>query len=363
MIQLPLATSTDSRKSDDSAPSGPASKNARRSLVASIILGSIIVHAIGLLALGAWKLASLFRPKPEARFEMRQVVKIPPQTPEHKMNVAKHEAMAPKPVFNDKLVSLRPVDFALPEMPQMDLNQMLPLDPSELISDQVAGLAGSAGLGTGLGSGLSGAGGSGSGLSFLGVKTNGQRIVLLFDVSSSVLNKAVAAGIPMNRIKEETLKLIDGLPPTARFSLIQFTQNYKVLSPELLAATPDNKAKGVEWVEKEWVDSGSMSGGRVISNERGVVAVLELAFAMKPEVVFLISDASFQWRAGGGNGNIGYDILDETMKRLHKAAGSDVKVHFLGFQPRQNDVAEWKKILRREKGEFRILEQVEKKTP
>ncbi|MGB3121679.1 MAG: hypothetical protein WBE58_22835, partial [Verrucomicrobiales bacterium] len=62
MIQLPLATSTDSRKSDDSAPSGPASKNGRRSLVASIILGSIIVHAIGLLALGAWKLASLFRP-------------------------------------------------------------------------------------------------------------------------------------------------------------------------------------------------------------------------------------------------------------------------------------------------------------
>lgn len=94
-----------------------------------------------------------------------------------------------------------------------------------------------------------------------------------------------------------------------------------------------------------------------------MVAVLEFAFAMKPEVVFLISDASFQWRAGGGNGNIGYDILDETMQRLHKAAGSAVKVHFLGFQPRQNDVAEWKKILRREKGEFRILEQVEKKTP
>ena len=51
----------------------------------------------------------------------------------------------------------------LPDLPEVDMDQMLPLDPSELISDQVSGLVGSAALGSGLGSGFSGGGGSGDG--------------------------------------------------------------------------------------------------------------------------------------------------------------------------------------------------------
>lgn len=125
-------------------PATPGQTN-RRALISSVIIGSIVVHVIALILFGLWTVAKHFT-RPEARFEMKKVVKIPPKTPEHKMNVAQHEAMAPKPVFNDKLVSTRPTDFALPELPQVNMDQMLPLDPSELISDQVSGLVGSLSL-------------------------------------------------------------------------------------------------------------------------------------------------------------------------------------------------------------------------
>lgn len=328
----------------------------RRAMIGSIIIGSIVVHALILVVFAAWKVATYFN-RPEARFEMKKTVKIPAKTPEHKMNVAQHEAMAPKPVFNDKLVSTRPIDFALPEMPEVDLDQMLPLDPSELISDQVNGLVGSAALGSGLGDGFSGGGGTGQGMSFFGIAAEGDRIVLLFDVSSSVVNKAAAAGVPLERIREETLKLLDGLAPTAKFSMIQFTQNYKPFSQELMAATDSNKQAAREWVETEWVTSGTMSGSKVVSNPRGLMTVLESAFAMRPNLIFLISDASFQWREGGGISDIPYDDLRRRIDDLSEELPEEAPIHLIGFAPDDEDVKEWRRILRRTGGEFRELKE------
>lgn len=330
----------------------------RRALIGSIIIGSIVVHVIALLLFGLWTVAKHFT-RPEARFEMKKVVKIPPKTPEHKMNVAKHEAMAPKPTFNDKLISTRPVDFALPDLPQIDMDQMLPLDPSELISDQVNSLVGSAALGSGFGEGLSGGGGTGEGMSFFGVKAQGDRILLLFDVSASVVNKAEKAGIPLERIQEETIKMIGTLPISSQFSLIQFTGNYMPFTEELIAATPGNKGLAQQWVGEKWVTSGTMSSASksVVTNLTGVVGVLKRAAAMRPDVVFLISDASFQWRPDGGGGfkNVPYDEIKKAVDALESEGGRKVPLHFVAFEPKPDDVKEWSRIVRSSGGEFREL--------
>ena len=330
----------------------------RRALIGSIIIGSVVVHVIALLLFGLWTVAKHFT-RPEARFEMKKVVKIPPKTPEHKMNVAKHEAMAPKPTFNDKLISTRPIDFALPDLPQIDMGQMLPLDPSELISDQVNSLVGSAALGSGLGQGLSGGGGTGEGMSFFGVKAQGDRILLLFDVSSSVVNKANKAGIPLERIQEETIKMIGTLPISSQFSLIQFTGNYMAFTEELIAATPGNKDLAKRWVSEKWVTSGTMSSASksVVSNLTGVVGVLERAAVMRPDVVFLISDASFQWRPGGGGGfkNVPYEDIKKAVEALGSGTNGEVPLHFVAFEPKPDDVKEWSRIVRGTGGEFREL--------
>jgi hypothetical protein len=330
----------------------------RRALIGTIIIGSVVVHVIALLLFGLWTVAKHFT-RPEARFEMKKVVKIPPRTPEHKMNVAKHEAMAPKPTFNDKLISTRPIDFALPDLPQIDMDQMLPLDPSELISDQVNSLVGSAALGSGLGQGLSGGGGTGEGMSFFGVKAQGDRILLLFDVSSSVVNKANKAGIPLERIQEETIKMIGTLPISSQFSLIQFTGNYMAFTAELIAATPGNKDLAKQWVSEKWVTSGTMSSASnsVVTNLTGVVGVLERAALMRPDVVFLISDASFQWRPEGGGGfkNVPYEDIKKAVEALGNGPNGEVPLHFVAFEPKPDDVKEWSRIVRGTGGEFREL--------
>ncbi|MCP5541694.1 MAG: hypothetical protein H7A53_12405 [Akkermansiaceae bacterium] len=326
----------------------------RRAMIGSIVVGSVIVHAIGLLLFGVWTVATYLN-RPAARFEMKKVVKIPAKTPEHKMNVAKHEAMAPKPVLTEKLVSTRPVEFALPDLPEVNLDQMLPLDPSELISEQVAGIAGTGALGNGLGQGLSGGGGTGEGMSFFGIPAEGTRIVLLFDVSSSVVNAAAEAGVPLDRIKEETLKLIEGLGVNAQFSIIQFTQNFKPFGDELRPATDANKAAARDWVENEWVESGTMSGSGVVSNPRGLVTVLERAFAMRPDLIFLISDASFQWREGGGISDIPYDDLNALVRRLEDELSEKTPIQFIGFAPDDDDIKEWRRIVRRTGGDFREI--------
>jgi len=328
----------------------------RRGMIFSVIVGSVIVHCIALVLFGLWTVAKYWD-QPEAVFEVKKLVKIPPRIPEQKMNLLQHEAMTPKPIFTDKLASIRPIEFALPELPTVDMNQMVALDPAELISDQAAGLIGTAGLGKGLGQNLTGTGGlgSGKGFAFFGMQTKGERIVLLFDVSSSVTNKADLAGVPLLQVKEETLKLIEGLPVTSKFSMIQFTQNYKCFSKELVAATDGNKKGARQWVKNQWVETGTMSGRGVISNPRGLAAVLEQAFQMKPDLIFLISDASFQWRVGGGIRDIPYDELKALLARLQADLSNPAVIQFVGFQPDSDDVKEWKRLIRRSGGKFQIL--------
>ncbi|MEM8955996.1 MAG: hypothetical protein AAGD22_17705, partial [Verrucomicrobiota bacterium] len=313
-----------------------AAQRSRRQLIVAIIVGSVLVHFVALALFGLWTISKYFK-EPEATFVMpAKEIRIPPTPPEHKMNMARHEAMTPKPSFTDKLVSTRPVEFALPDLPKVDLDQMLPLDPSELISDQVASLVGSAGFGSGLGNGLSGAGGTGDGLSFFGINATGRRIMLLFDVSGSVVNKAERSGVPLEEIKEETMALIDGLPIDSRFGIIQFVRNHKPFKTELIPATPANKTEARQWVETKWSGSGTMpAGGEGVVNPQpnGIESVMEAAFEMEPDVIFLISDGSF-WR-DPGNEKVPYDELGKKVKVLEESAeGGVVPIHFIGFEMR-----------------------------
>jgi hypothetical protein len=181
-------------------------------------------------------------------------------------------------------------------------------------------------------------------MSFLGVQSTGKRILLLFDVSTSVLNKANGAGIPLEKIQEETLNLIAKLPITARFGIIQFTQNYKPFNRELLPATDTNRAAATEWVNSEWVTAGTMgASSKVTSNPRGFMGVLELAAQMKPDVLYVISDGSFQWKPTGTIDNIPWNdikkILDGSLQE-----GQECVVNFIAFQPKDDDLKELKRL-------------------
>ena len=325
-------------------------KGGVKKLIITILLVSLGVHVAAGVIAGIVVVARYFT-TPPAEFKAVRDIRLPAKKREQKMNMAAFDAAAPKPTFSDRMQSTRPTTFSLPDLPNIAMDQPLPLDPSQVISENINALGVGDGMGTGSGSGSAGAGGfGGSGMSFLGVQSTGKRILLLFDVSTSVLNKASAAGIPLEKIQEETLNLIAKLPVTARFGIIQFTQNYKPFNRELLPATDPNRAAATEWVKNEWVTTGTMgASSKVASNPKGFIGVLELAAQMKPDVLYVISDGSFQWKATGNIDNIPWSdikkILDGSLQEGQKCV-----VNFIAFQPKDEDLKELKRLSSRTSG-------------
>jgi hypothetical protein len=327
-------------------------QSGRRRLVVTIILISIGIHAAAAIVAGIVVVARYFAEAP-AEFKTTKDVRIPAKKREAKMNMASLDAIAPKPTFSDKMQSSRPTAFSLPDIPNLPLDQMLPLDPSQLISDQMASLSNVEAMGSGSGAASAGAGGFGDkGMSFLGIQSSGQRILLLFDVSSSVTHKAAKAGVPLEKIQQETINLIRKLPITSKFGIIQFTQNYKPFSKELLPATDNNRTAALNWVQTEWVTKGSMSeSSKVISNSQGLIGVLDLAAEMKPDVIFIISDGSFQWKAGGGSGTIPWTVVKKRITENLCKSG-DCKVNFIAFEAKSDDTKEMRGISQRSGGKM-----------
>ncbi|MGC1480097.1 MAG: hypothetical protein WA771_06315, partial [Chthoniobacterales bacterium] len=145
-------------------------KRRLRKLLITILIGVVLLHVgFGVVA-GVLVVARYLMPPP-ATFEVQRDIKIPAKEREHRMNMDAFDAMTPKPSFNDKMQSIQPTDFALPDLPKIPMDQMLPLDPSEIVSDQVSSMVGTAGLGGGGGQGGGGLGGEGSGVSFMGIQT------------------------------------------------------------------------------------------------------------------------------------------------------------------------------------------------
>ena len=261
--------------------------------------------------------------------------------------------------FTDKLQSLRPGPLALPELPAVPMDQLLPLNPAEILADEVAALTGAAGVGSGIASGAAGIGGPAgieSGFSFMGIESKGRRVLLIFDVSTSVLNKARKSGISLAKIKEETISLLHQLPINARFGLIQFTQNFKAFRKELLAATDGNRAAAETWIEEEWVEIGTMqASAKVTKNPRGIVGVLELAAQMLPDVIFLISDASFQWKEGGSLSDVPWKDIAKIVKGPLQGAEGCV-LNFIGFEMKPDDKHEMESLVRATHGTIRQIE-------
>jgi len=322
-------------------PAAAQKKRVRR-LIITVVLVSIGIHLAAGVVAGVIIVAR-YLAEPPAEFKAARDIRLPAKKREHKMNMAALDAMAPKPSFNDKMQSTRPAPFALPDLPKVPMDQMLPLDPSAIVSDQVSSMVGN-GLGNGAGSGGSGGGGGGGiGFSFLGITSQKKRILLLFDISGSVVNKANASGMPLSKIREETLALLDKLPINARFGIIEFTQNYKLFNKELVPMTDQNRAAVKSWITDQWEEGGTLQKGSIVSNPRGVVGVLEAAVQMKPDVIFLVSDGSFQWRINKTKDGYPEQIPWDEIKKIVKGPlqGPDgCVVNFIGFQVKPQDRGE-----------------------
>jgi len=298
----------------------------------TVFVAVIALHVVAGLIAGAIVVARILL-KPEATFEAPKDVRMPAKEREQKLNMAQFDSLAPKPSFNDKLQSLKPAPFALPELPKVPMDQMLPLDPSAIVSDQVSSMVGASGLGSGTGQGGTGMGGTGAGFSFLGVQTNAKRVLILYDISSSVVKAAERANYSMDRIATETKELLSKIGVNTRFGLGQFARNYAFFNSELLPATDQNRAAANEWFDKWFAgDKGTMkpSTPNTVMGAPGFIKLMEAAFKMQPDVIFVISDASFERGSAESGAQIPFDELRDALRTLQKGMPEPVKINFIG---------------------------------
>ncbi|HEY8901796.1 MAG TPA: hypothetical protein VIM61_15395 [Chthoniobacterales bacterium] len=338
----------------------PADRKARlRKLIWMVVIGVVLLHIVAGLVAGALVVARYFL-QPKATFVAPKELRMPAKEREHKMNMAEFDSLAPKPSFNDKLQALKPTAFSLPELPKVPMDQMLPLDPSAIVSDQVSSMIGAAGAGAGTGQGGAGGGGTGTGFTFLGIQTTAKRVLIIYDIAASVVTATQRAGYPMDKIREETKKLLAALGINTRFGLGQFARNYAFFETEMLPATDDNRAKANAWLD-EWFagNDGSMklSTPNMVRGSPGFIEVMRAAFKMQPDVIFVISDASFERGTGTENARIPFPELNAALKDLQKGMPEAVKINFIGVGMRPENERDMRRVIATQGGggKFREL--------
>jgi hypothetical protein len=82
--------------------------------------------------------------------------------------------------------------------------------------------------------------------------------------------------------------------------------------------------------------------------------VLDLAAKMQPDVIFLISDGSFQWRPTGSLSDIPWDEIKSIVKGPLQGVGG-CKINFIGFQMKPEDRTETGSIVRPTGGKLREI--------
>ncbi|MEM9446730.1 MAG: hypothetical protein AAGA18_15415 [Verrucomicrobiota bacterium] len=194
-------------------------------------------------------------------------------------------------------------------------------------------------------------------VSFFGVKDFANKIVIAFDVSSSVLTKAKAVGVTTERMKDEAIKVLRGLSRDTEFGLLQFVRNYKVFEDRLVLASGRNVKEAKEWIEDEFISSGSMpAGGKDVirKDPNGIESVLKQTFSWDPDVIYLISDGSFY--RGVGMQKVPYSEINQLITELQRGRNHLVKIHFIGFEMKDNERRELTRIISRTGGSLIQME-------
>ena len=347
----------------------PAEKGSIGTLAFSIMLhGAIIAVAVILVVSEI-----LIKPPEETFTPPEKRVQLSAQLREQALSNAKHDAAAPRPSYSQRMASKAPSPVVVPAMPDVDLKQMLPLDPSELVSDQISGMIGASGYGRGTGRGLGGGGGTGkgSGLAFFDIKDSAKSLVIMIDVSQSMFTRTgdydgstrkllkVGKDQAFHVIRLEAIKLINGLGPDTRFGIIRWSGSARSWKPELVRATDENKAAARAHIETE-VDANSAppTGGKP-GGTRHDYALTEL-LRLNPETAFMLTDGNATAsQPGGGMTTIPAKTLTglledasderETLPRIHT-------IYYLTGGDKKEEEDMLKDIARKTKGRFRKVE-------
>lgn len=318
----------------------------RRSKLGPMGLALVIQLVILLLATSVVVLVPEFKSDPE--FVAKKKIYLPQKELEHKVALAEFQNAASSPMQMERISTSALLPDALPALPAMPVDAFNPIErsPVALQSDALLGQSGVLGALQGLQTGSSSA-------SLFGIEDRGQRILILFDNSATVWNKASAAGVSTDDFVAELSQLIDGLSANTLFGLVPFAQQVGTFKDYMIAAGARNQAAAKEWVLKNV--RSSRKSTELDFEVNGIQGALTVAFQMEPEVIFIISDGDFQRtkteRVSGGD--VPWSDVEKTLRDLQRESGLQPRIHFVGFQVEPEAAQAIQRITRRSQGSFK----------
>lgn len=267
----------------------------------SAALVSLGIHAVLILVALSFVAVSVIQ-KEENAFEAKPVNRPKMQLKKLQVPVNIKKKKMQKPKLRKRIV-------VKPKM-----NQSMP----DIKMPEITGVKG--GLGAGAGAGIGGAGGVGFSMpeiEIFGVKGKGEKIFLILDTGRSMLTDEMG-GIPAYTIiKDEMVRIVEELPPTALFNVCVFQGGQvHTLFPSLVAATDASAAKTKAWLDPlNAVAKAAKSGNFGIQtlgtggiNKRGDYLIGKFAKPMKKGGPIY----GEQWTGGG---RVWYDAVMVAMQQ------------------------------------------------
>jgi len=317
----------------------------RRSKIGPLALALFMQLGILVVATTVVVLVPEFKSDPE--FVARKKIYLPQKELEHKVALAEFQNAASSPMQMERISTATFLPDSLPSLPNMPKSEFNPIERNStaLQGDALLGQSGVLGALRGLKTDSSSA-------SLFGIEDHGQRILILFDNSATVWNKASAAGVSTDAFVRELAELIDGLNANTLFGLVPFAQQVGTFRDYMIAAGARNKQSAKLWVEANV--RSNRKATQLKFAENGVQGALTVAFQMEPEVIFIVSDGDFQRgkteKVSGGD--VPWEDVERTLRGLVREYGVEPRIHFIGFQVEPEAAEAMEKITRRYKGKF-----------
>lgn len=200
----------------------------------------------------------------------------------------------------------------------------------------LAGLGGGSLMGAGYGGGTGGGGGglAGPACSFFGAVGNAYKVVYVVDVSGSL-------GIYLEDIKRKANESIRGLTPTQQFQILTYVSDrdgkrpIEFVAGRLTYANEKNKSAATEFTKSLKVERGAFDP----------VQALTMAYALQPELVYLLSDGDY----------VEFPELLGKVRELYEQCPAKITV--ISFNPAQRNVRLLQSIASATGGNFRLVEE------
>lgn len=283
---------------------------------------------------------------------------------EHKVQMAKKLNTASAPPMTRRILTAGLAKVTLPPIPEMSAPATS--SPSRLPGMGGAGFA-SAGAQAAAGGTMTA--GSGPPISFFGIKDTAKSVVVMIDVSHSMFTrtgdadgrKLLKSGSEQSfqTIREEAIKLIESLPPHTRFGLVRWSGGAYPWKPELVPASTENKAAAVAHIQSE-VDMNSAGPRKDRPGGTRHDYALEAAFALKPEIIYMLTDGNATAaQPGGGVKPIEPDEIWKAAEAGQETLGKKARLHAI-YYVTGADKEDERRMLRtlasRNGGKFREVE-------